>query len=132
MAVETFPELATNLIYTVLCLVPGFVTLKTAQYRSDIEFELDQFEKSTWSLIGSGISLSALYFLFVVWTAITTGRLDLLVSIDLQWTELVAAYPLLLATALVIGYLIGLLIRHTEKASVSFANSEQGTTTDQS
>lgn len=113
MAVETFPELATNLIYTVLCLVPGFVTLQTALYISDVEFELDQFDKSTWSLIGSGISLSVLYFLYVGWQAITTGHLSLIISVDLDWTELVASYPLLVGIAVVMGYVIGTLIDHS-------------------
>lgn len=113
MAVETFPELATNLIYTVLCLVPGFVTLQTVLYVSDVEFELDQFDKSTWSLIGSGISLSVLYFLYVGWQAITTGHLSLIISVDLDWTELVASYPLLVGIAVVIGYVIGTLIDHS-------------------
>ena len=110
MAVGTFPDLATNLIYTVLCLVPGFITLKTAVYISELELEFDQFEKSTWSLIGSGLSLSVLYFLYVGWVALTTGRFTFVVPIDLQWTELVAVYPLLLCIAVLVGYLIGQLI----------------------
>ena len=110
MAVETFPELAINLIYTILCLVPGFVTMKTTGYVGDAEFELDQFDKGTWSLIGSGISLSVLYFVYVGWTAMATGRFRLVVPVDLQWTELVAIYPVLLGVAVAIGYAIGRLL----------------------
>lgn len=111
MAVETFPEFAINLIYTVLCLVPGFITLKSVQFYCDFDFELDKFDKTTWSLIGSGMSLSVLYYVYVVWTAVTTGRFALVVPLDLKWTQLVAAYPLLLGVSVIVGYLIGRLIR---------------------
>lgn len=107
MALETFPELATNLVYTVLCLVPGFVTLKTVQYSGEARVDLDSFDKATWSLVGSGFSLSVLYFLYVAWVAARTGRLALVVPVDLQWTQLVAAYPLLLGIAAFVGYLLG-------------------------
>jgi uncharacterized membrane protein len=109
----SFPDLAVNLIYTALCLVPGFITLQTALIISETDVELDQIDKTTWSLIGSGLSLSVLYFLYVVWSAITTGRIALVVPVDLQWTELVAVYPLLLGVATLIGYLIGRLIVYT-------------------
>ena len=56
MALETFPELASNIIYSVLCLVPGFITLETAQFYSSSTLELDEFEKTTWSLVASGLS----------------------------------------------------------------------------
>lgn len=95
-------------------------------YRSDIDLDLDQFDKTTWSLVGSGMSISILYFLYVGWIAVTTGRLVLHVSIDLQWTELVAAYPLLVGIAIVIGYVIGLVIGRTESAGgwIKYSNQE--------
>ena len=131
MALEAFPELATNLIYTVLCLVPGFITLKTAITVQEVEFELDQFDKGTWSLIGSGLSLSLLYFLYIVWIVITTGRFVLVVPIDLQWTELVAVYPLLLGVATLIGYLIGQVsMRIRTSASATKPPSEREPATD--
>ena len=104
MAAGAFPDLAANLIYTVLCLVPGFLSLQLALYLSDADWEFDQFDKSTWSLVGSGASLSVLYFGYVLWMAATTGHFQLVVPVDLQWTELVAAYPLLLAVAVLFGY----------------------------
>lgn len=110
MALETFPELATNVIYSVLCLVPGFITLKTAQFSSSYRFDLDQFDKTTWSLVASGLSLSVLYFLYVAWVNLSTGRFSLFVSIDLQWTELVAVYPILVFIAAVIGYITGRMV----------------------
>lgn len=110
MAIETFPELAINLVYTVLCLVPGFVTVQTIQYVSGSDLGLDEFETSTWSLIASGLTLSVLYLLFAVWVSLTTGRFALVVQIDLQWVELVAAYPLILAVAVLIGYVLGRVI----------------------
>ena len=119
MAVETFPELAINLIYTVLCLVPGFIMLKTIIYSSEIEADLDKFDKGTWSLIGSGISLSVGYYLYVVWNAITTGQVAPVVPVDLQWTELVAVYPLLLSIAVLIGYLLGQLLVRIRGATAS-------------
>lgn len=129
MVAETFPDLATNLVYTVLCLVPGFVTVEVATYVSDREFEFDDFERSTWSLVASGLSLSVLYFAYVAWIGITTGRARLVVAVDLQWTELVAAYPLLLGVAVLIGYLLGRLIariRPLERA-VSAPGQERST-----
>jgi hypothetical protein len=53
------------------------------------------------------LSLSVLYFLYVAWVGLSTGEYALVVPVDLQWTELVAAYPVLLAVAVVIGYLLG-------------------------
>jgi len=109
MALTTFPELAVNLIYTALCLVPGFVTLKAAVHFSGTDADLDKFDKSTWSLIGSGVSLSLVYYAYVAWRTVTTGRVALVVPLDLQWTELVAAYPLLLGVAALVGYLVARL-----------------------
>lgn len=119
MALETFPELATNLIYSVLCLVPGFVTLKAAQFAAGTDFDLDTMDKTTWSLVGSGLSLSLLYLLYVLWVDLTTGRLALVVSIDLTWTALVAAYPLLIVVAVGLGFLLGRLFQLTRPPGAS-------------
>ena len=124
MALETFPELATNVIYSVLCLVPGFITLQVAQFSSRYRFDLDQFDKTTWSLVASGLSLSILYFLYVVWANLSTGKFTLIVPIDLQWTELVAVYPILVLLAAVIGYIAGRMVdrfRPSSDARISTA-----------
>lgn len=121
MALTTFPDLAVNLIYTALCLVPGFVTLKAAVRFSGTDADLDKFDKSTWSLVGSGLSLSILYYAYVAWYTITTGRVTLVPPLDLQWTELVAAYPLLLGVSALVGYLVAQLmarVRATPAATV--------------
>ena len=99
-----FPDLAVNAIYTVLCLVPGFISLKTVTYAAGVDVELTEFEKSTWSFIASGASLSALYFVYVAWMAVATGRFALVRPIDLGWVDLVAVYPLLLVVSVVVGY----------------------------
>lgn len=100
-----FPDLAVNAIYTVLCLVPGFVSLQTLTYAADVEVEMTEFEKSTWSLIGSGVSLSVLYFLYVVWMGVAAGRFLLVRPLDIGWVEVVAVYPVLLLVAVAVGYL---------------------------
>lgn len=80
--------------------------MKTGQYLTsdDVEIELDQFDKSLWSFIGTGLSLSVLYFVYVGWVGVTTGQMVLVVPVDLQWTELVAVSPFLLVVSFVIGY----------------------------
>ena len=78
-----FPDLAVNAIYTVLCLVPGFVSLKTVIYTAEFDADLTEFEKSTWSFVASGVSLSASYFLYVAWMSVTTGRFELVRSLDI-------------------------------------------------
>jgi hypothetical protein len=98
-----FPDLAANLIYTVLCLVPGFVSLQTATFAAGVDPELSEFEKSTWSLVGSGVALSASYFLYALWMGVATGEFRLIRPIDLGWIELVAAYPVLLVVAVLVG-----------------------------
>lgn len=113
MAAASFPDLATNLIYTVLCLVPGFITLKTALTVPAGDVDLDQFDKSTWSLVASGLSLSVVYFLYVAWISISRGQVALVVPVDLAWTELVAVYPVLLAVAVALGYVTGKLLDWT-------------------
>lgn len=99
-----FPDLAVNLIYTILCLVPGFISLQIITYTANLDAEMSEFEKSTWSLIGSGVSLSLLYFLYVIWLGIVTRDFMLIRSLDLGWVELVAVYPLLLFVAVLVGY----------------------------
>jgi hypothetical protein len=105
-----FPDLAANLIYTVLCLVPGFFTLQTATYLADVDPELSEFERSTWSLLGSGVTLSVSYFLYAVSMGLATGRVRLIRPIDLGWVDLVAAYPVLLFVALLLGYATALAL----------------------
>jgi len=100
-----FPDLAVNAIYTVLCLVPGFITVKTVTYTTDLDPDMSEFEKSTWSFIASGVSLSVSYFLYVFVVGITRGRFVLIRSLDIVWVELVAIYPLLLLVAIVLGFL---------------------------
>ncbi|MEF8859498.1 MAG: hypothetical protein V5A38_11325 [Halolamina sp.] len=104
-----FPDLAVNAIYTVLCLVPGFITLRTVTYVADIDPELTEFEKSTWSFVASGVSLSLTYFLYVAWMNVVSGEFALIRSLDITWVELVAAYPLLLLVAVALGYISGKL-----------------------
>lgn len=117
--VESFPDLAVNLIYTVLCLVPGFITLKTLIYTASLDLEMDEFEKSTWSLIWSGVSLSLLYFLYVGWMGITTGRFELVRSLDIDWVELVAVYPVLLFVAVLLGYVSAKVFFRTSGTTTS-------------
>jgi hypothetical protein len=114
-----FPDLAVNLVYTVLCLVPGFVSLQTVTYASDFDADMSEFEKTTWSLIGSGVSLSALYFMYVIWTGIATGRFVLIRSPDIGWVELVAIYPLLLLVAVLVGYISAKVLVRTRGAPTS-------------
>lgn len=108
-----FPDLAVNLIYTVLCLVPGFISLQTVTYAANLDTDMSEFEKSTWSLLGSGISLSVLYFLYVVWMGIMTGRFVLIRSLDISWIELVAVYPILLFVAVLVGYVSAKILIRT-------------------
>lgn len=98
-----FPDLAANFIYSVLCLVPGFISLQTVAYATDLKPE-SEFEKSVWSLIGSGISLSVLYFLYVIWMGVATGEFALFHSLELGWVDLVVIYPVLVFVAILIGY----------------------------
>lgn len=99
-----FPDLAVNAIYTVLCLVPGFISLQTAIHTTNVETDMTQFEKSTWSFIASGVSLSVTYFLYVAWMGIVTRRFELVRSLDISWVEVVAIYPFLLFVAVLVGY----------------------------
>lgn len=108
-----FPDLAVNLIYTVLCLVPGFISLQTVTYAANLDTDMSEFEKSTWSLLGSGISLSVLYFLYVVWMGIMTGRFVLIRSLDISWVELVVVYPILLFVAVLVGYVSAKILIRT-------------------
>lgn len=109
-----FPDLAINAIYTVLCLVPGFISLETVTYTANFDADLTEFEKSTWSFIASGVSLSVLYFLYVVWMNIMTGRFELIRSIDIEWVDIVAIYPILLFVAVMVGYVSGKLHRRAQ------------------
>jgi ABC-type uncharacterized transport system permease subunit len=82
-------------------------------YITNFEAELSEFEKSTWSFIASGVSLSLLYFLYVVWMGIVTGRFDLVRSLDVGWVDVVVIYPVLLCVAVFVGYVSGTVLRLT-------------------
>jgi len=114
-----FPDLAVNAIYTILCLVPGFVTVKTVTYATDLEPEMSEFEKSTWSFVASGVALSVSYFLYAAAMGIVTGRFVLIRSLDITWVELVAIYPLLLFVAVMLGYLCAKLFGWTLETSTT-------------
>lgn len=98
-----FPDLAVNADYPALCLVPGFRSLKTALSIANVDMDMTQFEKSTWSFIASGVALSASYFLYVIWVGIVTGRFLLIRSLDITWVEGVAIYPLFLCVAIIVS-----------------------------
>jgi hypothetical protein len=114
-----FPDLAVNAIYTVLCLVPGFISLQTATYVSGTDPDLTEFEKSTWSFIASGVSLSAAYFLYVVWMAVVTGDYALVRSLDIGWVDIVAVYPVLLFVAVLVGYVSAMVYARTPGTSAT-------------
>lgn len=121
-----FPDLAVNAIYTILCLVPGFITLRTVTYVADIDPELTEFEKSTWSFVASGVSLSLTYFLYVAWMNVVTGEFVLIRSLDITWVELVAAYPLLLVVAIAVGYISAtLFVRRLETLTIPAQETER-------
>ena len=101
----SFPDLAVNAIYTILCLVPGFITVKTVTYITDLNPDMSEFEKSTWSFVASGVTLSVSYFLYAVAMGVATGRFVLIRSLDITWVELVAVYPVLICVAVMLGYL---------------------------
>jgi hypothetical protein len=114
-----FPDLAVNAIYTILCLVPGFITVKIVIYATDLKPDMSEFEKSTWSFVASGVALSVSYFLYAVAMGVATGRFVLIRSLDITWVELVAVYPLLLFVAVMLGYLSTKLFGWTLGTSTS-------------
>lgn len=121
-----FPDLAVNAIYTILCLVPGFISLRTVTYLTDLDPDLTEFEKSTWSFVASGISLSVTYFLYVAWMNVVSGEFVLVRSLDITWVELVAAYPLLLIVAVAVGLVsAGLFARGLEAPTTTAPETER-------
>lgn len=121
-----FPDLAVNAIYTILCLVPGFITLRTVTFVADLEPELTEFDKSTWSFVASGVSLSLTYFLYVASMNLSTGEFVLIRSLDIAWVELVAAYPLLLLVAVAVGYVSAkLLVWRLEPSTIPSPETER-------
>lgn len=114
-----FPDLAVNAIYTILCLVPGFISVKTVTHTTTLDPEMSEFEKSTWSFIASGVSLSLTYFLYTIAMGVATGRFVLIRPLDITWVELVAVYPLLLIVAVMLGYVSAKLFARTLGASTS-------------
>lgn len=116
--IMVFPDLAVNLIYAVLCLVPGFLSLQIVIHTADIGANMDEFEKTTWSLIGSGGSLSLLYFLYVIWMGITTERFTLIYSLNVGWVDLLVIYPILLFVAFLLGFVSAGIITWTRTRSI--------------
>jgi len=121
-----FPDLAVNAIYTVLCLVPGFLSLQTVTYLTDLDPDLSEFERSTWSFIASGVSLSGAYFLYALWMGVTTGRYVLVRPLDIGWVDVVALYPVLLLVAVAVGYVgAGLYVRTVGSAAARSPETTQ-------
>lgn len=82
-----------DIVYTFLFLLPGFLTFKIIAFFKAHPRSYDTFEKTAWSLLMSGISLSISYIL-VFGTDIPTTTVNPLQLIDLFGWSLTAAFLL--------------------------------------
>ncbi|WP_135851240.1 DUF6338 family protein [Halorussus salinus] len=100
-----------QVIVVFLSLVPGYVAYATARLIGHVTIPLKRFEKTLWSLLGSGVSISVLYFLYTTLTSITQSRL-VWPNVVLTIESLAVAFPLLLLVASGLGVVSGTVVRN--------------------
>ncbi|MDR5673206.1 DUF6338 family protein [Halalkaliarchaeum sp. AArc-GB] len=92
-----------------LFLIPGFITYQVALFYGKISPDLDRFQQTAWSLVGSGVSLSVTFLSgVVVYNIIWSPETYSLPNVGV--IELIIAFPVLLAVALSLGYVSGRMI----------------------
>lgn len=96
-----------ELVYSFLSLLPGFVAFQSYLYFSKEAKEYDQFETTTWSLLGSGVALFVLYGTVLAIRSVAEQQLVLSVQPLPSLEILILGYPLLLLTSLALGVVSG-------------------------
>lgn len=96
-----------DIAYAFFILVPGFVTYRVGKYRGKVTANVDSFNKTSYTLIASGVSLS---ILIIGYSALTGTSPTSVVTADYGIGQLGVAYVLLLGISTVNGYLSGYAI----------------------
>lgn len=104
-----------DLVYAFFVLVPGFVTYRIGRYVGKVTVTVDQFNKTAYTLIGSGIALSVLT---ISYSLLTGSQPDSVVTADYSIRQLGMAYILLLGIASTNGVLSGLVIDNWVNAGI--------------
>jgi hypothetical protein len=101
-----------------LALVPGYLSVKSAQAAGNITTPMSRFEKTIWSFIGSGISIFVLFSLYLLFASLRDGYVHLPnLAIDLEVAILV--FPLLVAISLIVGLITGKVVQRLDFVKLS-------------
>lgn len=96
-----------SLIYALLLLLPGFLTYKLAIWLGTFTKKIDRFDKTIYSVIGSGLSLS---ITLIIFTLLTSFQLNNVRGPQYSLVGLSVAYICMVIIALIIGVLVGYII----------------------
>ena len=104
-----------DLVYAFFILVPGFVTYRIGRYIGKVTVEVDRFNKTAYTLVSSGISLSLLILFYAI---LFDQSLESVVTTDYSLGELGLAYLFLLSIASVNGAIAGWFIDNQLKSGL--------------
>lgn len=108
MAVSA-PTVEVVLIF--LGLVPGYVAYAVARTVGHVTVPLRRFEKTVWSLLGSGVSISVLYLGYAVSVRLARPEFVGWPGVTADVRTLAVAFPLLLVVAGGLGAAAGVVVR---------------------
>jgi hypothetical protein len=121
-----------QLIFALLLLTPGFVTVRLVKWRGKVTRSFDRFDKTIYTVIASGVSLS---IVIILYSLINSQAPSETVNADFQLWQLSAGFVLTTALSGLFGFVIGYVIDEriykgidTRKATVwklIFDNSEE-------
>ena len=105
MAAVSLP--AVNLAYAFFVLVPGFLSYRIARHVGKVTVSLDRFDKTAYTLLGSGAALS---ILVLTYSFLLQRPLESVVNQNYTTTELGIGYLVLLLIASTVGVICGYII----------------------
>ncbi|WP_256566890.1 DUF6338 family protein [Natrinema gelatinilyticum] len=108
-----------SLIYSLLILLPGFLTYKIARRIGKVTVQIDRFDKIIYTVIGSGTSFSIILIVYSHFTSFNPTHIQ---NMEFSIEEMGLGYLLMLLVSLLIGVFIGLLIDKWLNSGVDIRN----------
>lgn len=101
----TFPSL--QLIFALLILSPGFITVRLVKWRGKVTKSFDRFDKIIYTVIASGASLS---MIIISYSLINSQLPSETINTDFQLWQLSVGFVLTTVLSGLVGFIIGWVI----------------------
>jgi hypothetical protein len=98
----TFPSL--QLIFALLILSPGFITVRLVKWRGKVTKSFDRFDKIIYTVIASGASLS---MIIISYSLINSQLPSETINTDFQLWQLSVGFVLTTVLSGLVGFIIG-------------------------